>query len=175
MAAKGSVLAALKPWKELIGHYAKEYNLDPNVVAGVVYQESSGNTYAFRPEPGFWRRYYNGIMRLINGTANKYDDRWAKYPDVASASYGLMQPLYIVALEHGEILRYPMELCDPCRNLDLGCRHLVKKIKQARGSERGGLLKYNGGGDPNYPDKIYSHAKHVREAGWYDEVGTQEA
>ena len=167
MAHSDVVLRALEPWKDLIKIYADKYNLDPNIVAGVVYQESGGNAYAFRPEPGFWRRYYDGIMRLVRRTKNKFDDRWAKYPDVASASYGLMQPLYVVALEHGTVLRYPTELCDPCRNLDLGCKHLRQKIDSVGGDVNKGLLRYNGGGDKNYPQKIFNHSAHVAKANWY--------
>jgi soluble lytic murein transglycosylase-like protein len=157
-------LDPVRPWTDKIRTYATKYGLDPCLVAGIVLQESSGNTYAIRVERGFWKRYAAGIVALIAKTANKYDDRWEEYPDLASTSYGLMQVLYVVALELGAILRFPTELCDPDVGLDFGCKHLSNKIRQANGVIVDGLLKYNGGGNPDYANEVLAKSEMVRSA-----------
>lgn len=165
----GQVVSSIKPWVSSIDRHSRVHLLDPHIVAGVVYQESAGNPFAIRPEPGFWKRYLANINALFLRTSSKWDNHWGKYPELASASYGLMQILYVVAVEHGATLRYPTELCDPDINLDLGCKHLRQKMVQANFDIRKGLLRYNGGGDPSYPDKILSHSRKIRDARLFSE------
>lgn len=152
----------IRPLADKIKTYSIKYGLDPCLVAGVVLQESAGNTYAIRVERGFWTRYANGITSLINKTISKNDNHWALYPDLASSSYGLMQLMYIVALELGADLRFPTELCDPNVGLDLGCKHLKNKIQQADGRIVDGLLKYNGGGNPEYANEVLAKSEAIR-------------
>lgn len=156
-----AVPASVSRWSDAVAHAAAVEGLDPRLVLAVVWQESAGNPFAVRPEPGFWRRYADGIQRLISSTTDKDDDRWSRYPDLASASYGLMQVLYIVALERGERLRYPTELCDVDRNLRVGCAHLARKLRAAGGDVRAGLLGWNGGGNPAYPDEVLRKREEV--------------
>jgi soluble lytic murein transglycosylase-like protein len=154
-------------WRRLATHLpairqaAEHYGLRWSLVAAIVCQESGARVYAIRPEPSFWRRYQAGIRALVRRTANRYDDRWAQYPDLASASYGLLQVLYVVALERGAVMEFPTDLLDPAMNLDIGCRHLAWCIAARGGNERAGLLRYNGGGDRTYPDKVLEWERQI--------------
>ena len=140
---------------------ANDHRLDLDLVLGIVCQESAGVPTALRPEPGFWRRYGANILRAALASKSQRDDRWMAYPEIASASYGLMQVMYPVAIEDGMDLRYPTDLCDPAIGLDAGCLHFAKCLQRAGGPTRPGLLRYNGGGDPRYDDKVLA---------WRDDV-----
>jgi soluble lytic murein transglycosylase-like protein len=144
----------IKPWIQKIIFFARKYNIEPYVLAGLILQESSGNTYAIRCEPGFFKRYYPGLSRLVSKTSSKFDDNWIKYPDVFSASYGLCQVMYPIAIEDGLSLRYPTELCNPDVGIEAGCKHLRKHLDRVNNKIEMALLRYNGGGDPRYPAKV---------------------
>lgn len=161
-------LSKILRWRELARSFGKAHGIDGELVLAVIAQESSGNPYAIRPEPGFFQRYLPGLRRLVSHSVSKRDDRWFQYPHVFACSYGLMQVMYPVALERGLDLAYPTELCDPKIGLEAGCRHLAFLATRVLGEDgrrhpdaladpralRTVLLLYNGGGDPNYPDRI---------------------
>ena len=100
-------------WKEITAA-AAEHKLDPVLVEAVVVQESAGNADAFRWEKDFWNRLL------------KPNPVWAsKNPRRVSSSYGLMQPLYVVAVERGLDPKLPPEvLFVPEMSLKYGCAHL---------------------------------------------------
>jgi soluble lytic murein transglycosylase-like protein len=148
---------------DLIREQARRHGLDPILVAAVICQESGGRETAIRVERGFWKRYYEGIMRLIRSTPSTRDNHWAQYPDLFACSYGLMQVLYPVALELGLVLDFPTDLCKPERGIQAGCMKLQQCFKQANQSQRQALLRYNGGGDPAYPDKIARWAADLKK------------
>jgi len=158
--ARQAVLTRVLGWRPLVEHIAASWALDPWLVLAVVAQESAGNPYAVRPEPGFWRRYGANVLRAAAASLTKRDDHWVQYPDLADASYGLMQCLYVTATELGADLEYPTELCDPAIGLEWGCKKLAQCFTKARQSSvpvqvvRSALLKYNGGADGAYPDKV---------------------
>src|SRR5262245_26709686 len=81
-------------------------------------QERAGDPTAIRVERGFWTRYASGIVAHIRNSTTKTDDKWLLYPDLVSASYGLMQVLYVVALERGMVLPFPTSLCDPTTGVE---------------------------------------------------------
>ena len=152
-------------WEGLVEYHARQYHLPAPVVLGMVAQESLGNPYAIRVERGFWTRYAAGIRRNVLGNAYAPDDRWLQYPDLAAASYGLMQIMWPVAIERGARLRYPTELCDPELNIDIGCRHLayLRGRLGVRGTLDQALLRYNGGGDPRYPQRVHGWVERLRD------------
>ena len=123
---------------------ATDYKLDPVLVEAVVVQESSGNSDAFRFEPMFWNRLMKG------------KSEWAgKNPRRVSSSYGLMQPLYVVATERGYPKTLPPEgLFVPEVSLKYGCAHLRwmmdriearYPIASADSKLLAALASYNGG------------------------------
>lgn len=123
---------------------AKAHNLDPNLVAAVVLQESSANTDAFRHERLFWNRYLKRLPEWTN-----------ENPRRVSSSYGLMQIMYPVAVERGLARTVPPEaLFGPELGLEFGCRHLAHcmdwedaKYASFPGQDRlrAALASYNGG------------------------------
>lgn len=153
---------------EIVKQTARFKDLDPVVVAAVIEQESNWNTFAIRSESksGFARRYGRAYARIVKETAGKRDDRWFRFPDIFYSSYGLMQVMYPVAVEQlgGDELEYPTLLCMPEIGTSYGCALLVRKIRAARGDLRKGLLFYNGGGDPRYPDRVLARTKKYERA-----------
>ncbi len=151
---------------------AAAHQLDPYLLGALVLQESKANPYALRVERGFWTRYGAAIWRRARSTITAADDHWLIYPDVAAASYGLCQILYPVALEYGLSPDYPTELCDPTLNVDLGALILAKHIRHHGGDLRRGLLRYNGGGDPDYPDAVLRWHRHLLASPTFGAPGT---
>ena len=149
------------PWTVDIRACARAHGLDECVVAGLVWVESRGNPWAIRVERGFWRRYLPGIKALFRKTRTRRDDRWLKYPDLVAASYGLCQIMLPTAMERGFAPTYPTELLEPRRNIDLACQILSAHRRRA-GSIEGALLRYNGGGNPDYPGLVVSAADRIR-------------
>ena len=123
---------------------AADYKLDPILVEAVVVQESAGNADAFRWERDFWNRYLKPKPEWVG-----------KNPRRVSSSYGLMQPLYVVATERGYPTNLPPEgLFVPEISLKYGCAHLrwmvdriEAKYPQFTPAEklRASLASYNGG------------------------------
>ena len=144
--------------RDLAFRIARQKSLDPATVCAVIEQESAWNTYAIRSESksGFARRYGRAYARIVRQTVSKRDDRWFRYPDIFYTSYGLMQVMYPVAVEQlgGDDLQYPTLLCMPEIGISYGCSLLALKIRAAGGAVHKGLLYYNGGGNPRYPDEV---------------------
>jgi soluble lytic murein transglycosylase-like protein len=114
---------------------ADRYLLDPDLVQAVCLTESSGLTAAYRYEPDFWLRYLNGKPQWDGAV-----------PQRVSASYGLMQVMYPVALEQGYDRNDPPEhLFLPLVGLEFGCRKLREVLAWARGDVDAALAAYNGG------------------------------
>ena len=137
---------------------AKRHGMAPGLLAGLVCQESAGDTWATRPEPLYkWlfgdspqelnRLKLPKLRRLVK--LDLYEQR---------ISYGLCQVMGAVAREHGWD-GWLTELCRPEIGLEYGARHLAWCVKKAGGDVAVGLLKYNGGGDKSYPQQVlvWSH------------------
>lgn len=126
--------------------YAKELSLDARLIAAICDVESEGITSAYRFEPLFWGRY------LI------HKPEWAdQNPRRVSASYGLMQIMYPVAVERG-LRGAPEQLFLPDVGLRYGCLHLRHLLDWAAGFPtsdenrlRAALAAYNGGKGGNNP------------------------
>lgn len=160
-------MASWKPLKEACGpvvyprelvalarEQASRYDLDSRLVCAVVEQESSWNPYAIRVERRFWQQYGETYRQ-------RYPELlWLRYPDLFAASFGLMQVMYPVAVEHGFRGRYPTELCDPREGLNMGCKILRAKLDAAKGLLEEGLLRWNGGGRAEYPAEVLSRLSH---------------
>ncbi|HXD20134.1 MAG TPA: transglycosylase SLT domain-containing protein [Vicinamibacterales bacterium] len=140
------------PYRAEIEAAAAAHGLDPDLVAAVVMQESNGWASAFRHEADFWEKYLK--------RAPLWKDR---NPREVSSSYGLMQTMFPVAVEHG-FTGQPWELFAPTVSLEYGCRVLAKLMAWARGLytglatneeaavRRSALAAYNGGRGGNGPN-----------------------
>lgn len=133
--------------QKLAKQVAEAHGLDPALVLAICRHESVNEPYAVRYEPGFYRRYVEPLK--LSDTEKT----------MRSTSFGLMQVMGQVAREFGFKGKYLTELCDPVTNLEYGCRKLVDCIKRSKGNTRLALLRFNGGGDPSYPDKVLQHYK----------------
>ena len=104
-------------YRTLIGTVATQFGLDPVLVAAVCWQESAFQADGFRFEPAFWNRYL------------KHKPEWrGQNPRRVSSSYGLMQVMFVVAVEDGTILANdaPEGLFVPAMGLAAGCARLAK-------------------------------------------------
>lgn len=124
---------------------------DPWLILAVVAQESAGDPCAVRVEPDFWARYKDGIIADL---AKAGMARWARFPDVVSASYGLMQVMVPVALERGITLAFPTSLCDPETGIRAGIAQLDYCFSKVPAGTTTpiveALQRYNGGADASY-------------------------
>ena len=152
---------------ELCKVYAPPHDLDPVLVLAVCQQESSFLHDASRLEQGFYRRY---TMPDTLSTTTEV---------LLACSYGLMQTMGQILREHGffqfykdyhnkvhaDQIKDPLGevpvpkalnayMVRPPWQVEWGCLHLKKKMDTAKGDVRRGLLLYNGGGNPLYPDEV---------------------
>jgi soluble lytic murein transglycosylase-like protein len=128
---------------QLARNVSAQFGLDPALVCAMCEHESNGwDTWAIRYEPAFYQKY----VEPMNLSETEKHAR--------SFSYGLMQVMGQVAREYGFNGKYLTELCDPELNLIYGCKKLARCMKLAKGDVREALLKYNGGGNPKYPDLV---------------------
>jgi soluble lytic murein transglycosylase-like protein len=164
--------AAIRNYVGIIKRYSAVYEVDPYLIGAIIAQESGGpyclsdgsaNPFAIRVEQGFWRNYAKRILAWVATSPSKYDDRWSKYPDIYACSYGLGQIMLQTAYENGFNGIFPTELCDPEVNIRLICKIIAKHIEKT-GSVKGALLKYNGGGNPEYPAHVLAHRDELFDA-----------
>jgi soluble lytic murein transglycosylase-like protein len=136
-------------FKDIIEDCAREYGLEPELIAALIQVESSFNERAYRFEPGFYKRYIKDKSKYMD---HKYYDQ----SEIISASYGLAQILYLTFEEYGIKDPDPEDLYEPTFNIDVGCQHLKKKINLY--GLLLGILAYNCGSpkghepskEPNY-------------------------
>lgn len=137
---------------------AATHHLDPDLVEAMVLQESSGDPWAWNPEPRYrylWNVETNRPFRVLTpaevGAETPPDD----FPALAGdrdqewwgqqASWGLLQIMGAVARERGFRGSYLPQLCEPTLNLDLGCRHLAHLLRWAGGEVPRAVAAYNAG------------------------------
>lgn len=137
---------------EIIEFASKEFNLNPDTIACIICQESQGNPWAFRVE---WKRILNRMTitmgkHVPKSLPTKITERVSR-----SCSFGYMQILGDTARDFGYKADYLTSLFEPSLNIKLGCKIFRTYLDSRGGDERLGLLRYNGGGDPKYPDKVY--------------------
>ncbi len=146
VARQAAASMSRRPWRSrhrpLIEAAALRHSLNPDIVEAVVLVESSDNPRAYRYEPGFWTKYLED------------DPAWnGSNPRVVSASYGLCQVLYPVAVEHG-LVGAAVQLYQPACGLEYGCRHLSYQYRWAHGDIKSALAAYNGGRVKNEPGRV---------------------
>ena len=155
------------------------FQLDVDLVTAQIMIESNGNPWALNPEPlyrYFWDVKTNTPFRHIDATEIAFKRPPKDFPTLAGdsdqewwcqqCSWGLMQVMGAVAREQGFSAPYLTQLCDPAVNLGIGCRHLAKLIKWAKGNIEQALAAYNGGksGNAVHPFRNRSYALKVLAA-----------
>lgn len=128
----------------------KKYELEPEIVASLICQESIkasksllDSIFATRYEPGFYYRYIMGkkLTGFIpkGSIPNKSTERRQR-----ATSYGLMQIMGATAREHGLETQYITSLCEPRINIEIGCKILKHFYVQEGKDYREALRRYNG-------------------------------
>jgi soluble lytic murein transglycosylase-like protein len=121
------------PYRAEIVKAADDHEIDPDLLEAVVIAESSGQTDAFRFEPGFYRRYLEGKPEYAKAN-----------PRRVSSSYGLCQVMYTTAQQYG-FQDLPEVLFQPAVGLQFGGLHLKRLLAWSKGDVRKALAAYNGG------------------------------
>lgn len=139
-------MTAYRSQIETAAHF---YKIDPDLVEAIVVCESSGQSDAFRHEPGFWKRYLQTLPEYQSAN-----------PRRVSSSYGLMQVMFSTAKLYG-FIKDPEYLFVPSVNLDFGCQHLAKLLRWADGDVEKACAAYNGGQGNWKADAPQAYAKKV--------------
>lgn len=125
---------------------AEKYGLDGDLICAIIEQESNWDEWAIRYEPGFFTHYIQPIMassHLSNSEAN-----------ARSTSWGLMQVMGETAREYMFGGPFLSQLCDPDAGVDIGCKYFSALMGEVGNDVTKALLRWNGGGDPNYPSEV---------------------
>jgi soluble lytic murein transglycosylase-like protein len=127
-------------WCQLISRYASKYNLDPNLIAALILQESGGNPQAYSPSGAV------GLMQVM--------------PNDGLAA-GFMCPTGPCFAKRPSI----QELQDPEFNIDYGVRMLAALVNKY-GNIRDGLKAYGPGNvGYYYVNKVMAIYNNYRRAG----------
>lgn len=144
--------------KRLITKAAKENGIPLEILASVIWHESVGGiANIMRYEDGFYHRYLeNKDMQyhVPNFPPTKATERRLR-----AFSYGYCQIMGETARRFGFKNQMLTDLLKPKINIPLGAKILASYIRQHGGNIIKGLLGYNGGADPTYPDTILTIAK----------------
>ena len=122
----------------LIRRKSGDFNVPAAIIAATIQVESAGNTYAMRFEPGYrwtWQ---------IGEWANKIGMTYATMETAQKTSWGLMQIMYGVALEH-RFHGWPSELAIPETGVHFGCMHLKQKYQKYGPDPAHTYAAYNAG------------------------------
>jgi soluble lytic murein transglycosylase-like protein len=140
-------------YDDIINKHALNYGIDEKLVRAFIRKESTWRKYAYRVEQGFWTRYLSGIKAIFFRTPER-DERWLTYPDIVSASYGLMQIMLSTAMERGFRFEFPFELFEPDTNIKWGCSHL-KYLHDLYKNWQDVIAAYNQGNNRKRSDGKY--------------------
>ena len=152
---------------QLVDTAAETHRLSAALVRGVALMESSGDTWAFNPEPEYrylWDLHLHKPFRRLTSTELACKTPPADFTALPGipidaewwgqqTSWGLMQVMGGVAREHGFRGRFLSALCDPALGLDFGCRVLADRLRWSEGDVRSALAAYNGGKAGNAPGR----------------------
>lgn len=148
--------------KELVRRYARNYNLNPELVAGMIYVESKGNPTAHRWEPRFFDLYIKNKKNLPGYFPWSIDDETERHG--RACSWGLLQIMGETAREKGFVRESLVDLCDPEINLDLGCSIIAGLINKYDGDTERALFAYNAGEGTAYERKPDDYPSRVFKA-----------
>ena len=154
---------------------SRKYSIPKLLLKALAIRESALRPDAYRYEPKFWEKYL------------KDNPEWeGEDPAVVSASWGLCQLMYVVAVELGfKKGRTGEELCDPVVNIELAAKKLrliLDTLYKYKIPDKNFMLlpitialcRYNGGGGGNpmddgtlrtqkYADKVMRTWTELRE------------
>lgn len=133
---------------------SRKWQVSPELLAAIIQVESGGRQGAFRYEPAFYNKYIRNkkLEKLPGYVPTEVTPTSEKL--LRSSSFGLMQIMGQTARENGFERE---DLCDliihPDLNINLGAKIIAKHLSNTV-DVKDALLRYNGGGDPDYPDRV---------------------
>jgi len=136
--------------------------LDLEVMASMIWQESGGNPYAMRYEPGFYAKY---LAPHTETTLPAYTKRniptFNTELRLRAFSFGLMQIMGQTARETGFQSPFLSTLFLPEINIVWGCRYFKKLLDSKKNDYPSAIARYNGHGDAanEYAKKILLHVR----------------
>lgn len=148
-----------------LGYHA----LPLELVLAIIWKESSGIPFAWNPEPRYrwiWNVRTDAPFRQLTTIEIASESPPGDFPAFAGdpdqewwaqqASWGLMQIMGAAAREQGFRGSWlPQLIHDPYLNLEFGIKHLWNYAFQKGNRQTvDALLRYNGGGDKNYPADV---------------------
>lgn len=149
--------------RDLITEIATAKGLDTPLLTAVVIHESSGNPWAWNPEPRYrymWDVKAKGPFRHLTAAENASATPPPDFHSLAGdrdqewwgqrASWGLIQVMGAVARQYGFEGLYLTQLTDPRLGLTYGAVHLTTLLRRAQGRRSDALAMYNAG-DPASP------------------------
>lgn len=123
-----------------VAFVARRYELDPAMVAAIIMQESGGNPFAIRYEPGYrWLYPKGGEIKPPRGVS--YDTE----VNQQKTSWGSMQIMGAVAREMGCPYSFLSTLCIPGEGLEWGCRFLASLRRRFGSDPQRYVSAYNAG------------------------------
>lgn len=143
---------------------ATKHGVTPELVAAIIEVESSGNTFAMRYEPLWWRRLsqHESVKGVSSATERAQ----------LSTSWGLMQVMGVTARELGFRGPFLSALCQPSVGIEFGVRYLKRQLDRYDGNEVEAVAAYNAGtarrGDDgdfvnqSYVDKVWRAYGRIR-------------
>jgi soluble lytic murein transglycosylase-like protein len=133
----------------IITNAARRNHISADLIAGIAMQESSGKPWAMRAEEGFFNHYIKD--KPLNGFQGELWDEYERA--MRSCSFGLMQVMGNTAREFG-FQGHLHELLEPVKSVNWGTKIFAHHLHETQDTIKA-LLRYNGGGDPEYPDKVF--------------------
>lgn len=150
---------------EVIVRYAREFGLRREIISGIVDVESRRDPWAFRFEPGFFNRHLRGKKRdqlvgYVPDGVPTFDSELV----ARASSWGLMQIMGDRGRTEGFTGPYLSQLLVPDINVQIGCSFLRRLYERATAPSdaekyRSALLRYNGGADRSYPERVFAAAR----------------
>lgn len=122
---------------------ALNHGIDPALACSVCAHESLWNPDALRYEPSFFHRYIESMKGLSD-----------EEKQLRATSMGLFQVMGQVAREQGFDEPSLKGLFHPMSNSTHGCRKLRACLQREGGDVNAALLRWNGGGNANYPSLV---------------------
>lgn len=155
-------------WLPVIEDYESKYvnfPVDNSLILAMVWQESAGDPWAIRYESRYQYFYdlktkkslYKKGTRFGSNRINALSVLGETEFHMQSTSFGLLQIMGAVAREYGFVDKYLTTMCNAEFNIEVGLR-VIKKYYELTGNVEKMLLRYNGGGNKNYPQEVI--AKH---------------
>ena len=153
------------------------FGVDPYLLAAIVAQESSGNTWATRYEPAYsylWdielNAPFHGGLDPAKFPAPDYVSSHTEWVD-QKTSFGLCQVIGGVARELGFSGKFLTELCDPAVGAEYGARQIARLTKRYHGQPLEDIASaYNAGHvtnlNPTYVQPVMAFYKQFQATGF---------